>query len=1020
MIPSRMLPLAAVLGAVGLLSASAFADEDEKKQPEYPPHAKVLDGYEKVASSDPAGKGPFYTLYVDKKKGHVLAELPRDYESMDTFMGMTLASGDVFAGLQSGDLLVKWKKYGKTLALRQPNLSRRPSGDKQIAASVNNIYTDTVLVAVPIVTMGPGGGPVIDMNNLLINNASTFFGGRAGRIDPRLRTIVEIETAKAFEKNVEIAFELPMAGGQLKTLHYSISKLEGSSGYKPREADDRVGYFTTAYLDLGKFGGEDAWTRYVTRWNLKKAKPELTLSPPEQPITFYIENTTPIQYRRFVREGVLYWNRAFEAIGIDNAIVVIQQDENSPETMKLSPEDVNYNFVRWLANDISTAIGPSRVNPKTGEILDADIVLTDGWIRYFNRDFNDVLPDLAMEGMTHETRQWLAQRPEWDPRVRLASPENRSRVLAQIAAERAVAVDRATGTVGAVQFGDAGSVPNHPCQCQSDTMQIGKTFDLAMLQVSQELILNRLYDDEDGDKKDEEKKKKDEEKSEEGTKADQTADVKVDEGKTEDDKDKKTDDEVHGDPKGDADKDKEDKKPKNLIDGMPAEFIGPLLRDLVAHEVGHTLGLRHNFKASSLYLLSEMNSDKVKGQKALTASVMDYSPTNINMEKDRIQGDYANIMVGPYDMWAIKYGYSFDEKKLPEMLKEAADNPALAYATDEDTAGPDPLARRYDFSANPLEYAKSQIELAEWHRKRLIENFVKDGESWARARKGYDMTLTMQTRAVSMMANWIGGVHVYRDHKGDAGERKPLDVVPAKTQRDAVSFITQSTFQDEAFGLTPELLQYMTVEKWSDEGGRSGLRTDSTYPVHDRVIGLQTAAMTMLMNPTTLRRVFDNEYRVPGDQDAYTLAEMLDQLSSSIWSELDAMPEEGEFSTRKPMISSLRRNLQSEHVERLIDLAMPKSYEPTSALKPIRDLAALHLRQLLAEIGEAAKKDMLDPYSKAHLAAMQSKVAKALDAQYIYNADDIGGGGGGGFIIFGEEAGANGRHVPTQTPFRGR
>ena len=119
----------------------------------------------------------------------------------------------------------------------------------------------------------------------------------------------------------------------------------------------------------------------------------------------------------------------------------------------------------------------------------------------------------------------------------------------------------------------------------------------------------------------------------------------------------------------DEDEDDEDGEPKEqLLDGMPESFIGPLLADLVCHEVGHTLGLRHNFKASAIYDLAEMNSDEIKGKKPFCGSVMDYNPVNFNFDPDNdVQGDYAMIGVGPYDMWAIEYGYTFDKKKLPEI-----------------------------------------------------------------------------------------------------------------------------------------------------------------------------------------------------------------------------------------------------------------------------------------------------------------------------------------------------------------
>ena len=98
---------------------------------------------------------------------------------------------------------------------------------------------------------------------------------------------------------------------------------------------------------------------------------------------------------------------------------------------------------------------------------------------------------------------------------------------------------------------------------------------------------------------------------------------------------------------------------------------------------------------------------------------------------------------------------------------------------------------------------------------------------------------------------------------------------------------------------------------------------ESTFPVHDRILGIQASALTMLMNPTTLRRVYDNEQLVPRDQDALTLPEMLDKVQAEVWSEVGANAE-GEANARKPRISSWRRSLQREHLDRLIDLTVPQ------------------------------------------------------------------------------------------------
>ena len=317
------------------------------------------------------------------------------------------------------------------------------------------------------------------------------------------------------------------------------------------------------------------------------------------------------------------------------------------------------------------------------------------------------------------------------------------------------------------------------------------------------------------------------------------------------------------------DKDKKDKKKKDdkddekdaeaeeekeqMLDGMPESFIGPLLADLVSHEVGHTLGLRHNFKASSLYTVAEMNSEDMKGKKPFAGSVMDYLPTNFKVENGEIQGDYAMIGIGPYDMWAIEYGYTFDEKSLPKILSRVAE-PELAFCSDEDTVGPDPLARRYDFSKDPLEFAQDQVALAKQHREKIVEGFVKDGDAWSKARKGYLLTLGLQTKSTSMMANWLGGTFVNRDKKGDPGDRKPVTVVPAETQRDALNFIIENTFFDDAYGLTPELLQYMSADHF---GGFSfSIDSEHSWPIHDRVMGIQASALSVSYTHLTLPTIY--------------------------------------------------------------------------------------------------------------------------------------------------------------------
>ncbi len=923
--------LAVLLAGFGCLvtSAQEKSEKSEKaEKPEYPPLAEVTKDFEELEPMN-SEKG-FMRVWKREKDGQLLAMLPRDYAAADHrhFIATTVSGGTIFAGLQTGDHYVYWKKYGKRIALVREDISIRGSDDES-KSSVNRIFTDTVLLDLPILTVVPRGGPVIDLDALLVNNAATFFPGQGISIGkPYLSQIAQ---AKVFAKNIEIGMEIAMADGQLKTLHYSISKNEGSKGYKPRKADQRIGYFTTGYDDYGKYDGDGTSVNYINRWHLEKRDSSLTLSPPKKQIVYYLEHTTPVRYRRWVREGVLYWNQAFEQIGIDTAIEVRQQDKSSGAYMDLDPEDVQYNFIRWLNNDVSTAIGPSRVNPLTGEILDADIVLTDGWIRAFESQFDKIMPKIAMQGMTPETLAWFAKHPNWDPRLRLAPPSQREFIRRSLEHQASQAyaghpaslpgkslVSRAHGMSGKATGGGDGCLAAE-----------GREFDVALMRMAMSLI--RLDDDDD-----------DEEDGEED----------------------------------------EDGEPKEqMLDGMPESFIGPLLADLVCHEVGHTLGLRHNFKASSIYTLAEMNSEEFKGKIPYAGSVMDYNPTNFNIDPEKSQGDYGMIGVGPYDMWAIEYGYTFDEKKLPKILSRVSE-PQLAFCTDEDTMGPDPLARRYDFSKDPLDFANNQVQLAEHHRAQILEKFVEDGDSWNKARQGYLLTLSLQTKATSMMANWVGGTIVHRDKKGDPENRKPINVVPAETQRKAFDFVVNHAFNDEVYGLTPELLVHMTNDNWNPSFGAS---SEAAWPVHDHVMGVQASALSQLMNPTVLRRVYDNEFRVPAAEEAFTLNEMMNSLSDAIWEEVDGKLS-GKFNERKPAISSLRRNLQAEHLERLFDLANTFKSN-TAAMKPIANLASMKLKRLLEKLKEVCEKDNLDAYTAAHLTDCRDRVQKWVDGTVTFPAN---------------------------------
>jgi hypothetical protein len=155
------------------------------------------------------------------------------------------------------------------------------------------------------------------------------------------------------------------------------------------------------------------------------------------------------------------------------------------------------------------------------------------------------------------------------------------------------------------------------------------------------------------------------------------------------------------------------------------------------------------------------------------------------------------------------------------------------------------------------------------------------------------------------------------------------------------------------------------------------------------------------MNPTTLMRIYDNEFRVPSDEDAFTLPELLNTLTEAIWKEIDDIDSDTEFTARKPLIDSFERNLQREYVERLTDLIAPSGFKASQ--KSIYDLASTELHELAEKLEEALDAENLDPYTKAHLNETQRLIEKSLDASVVLDVKGGNLGGGPVRFLFGQD-----------------
>ena len=324
-----------------------------------------------------------------------------------------------YAAAMAGEAPIVFHKQGKNIQLRVKN-TRFVADDGPMRRAVDRSFSDSVLGITKIeslphperksILIDLGAFLLTDIPMLSFDLEATFR--IPYRFEPRNSTFGAV---KAFPQNVEIETiahyaterppvppmlpagappppippppgNLPDVRSMLFNLRYSISE-RPQTGFRPRMADDRVGHFVNTIEDYSDDNTYSTTKRYVNRWHLEKQDPSAALSAPKQPIVFWLENTIPVKYRDSIRDGVLMWNKAFEKIGFKDAVVVKQQPDNAD----WDPGDVRYSTIRWFAGypDPGFAQGPSRTDPMTGQIYDADIRFSESMTRFFRREVNE-------------------------------------------------------------------------------------------------------------------------------------------------------------------------------------------------------------------------------------------------------------------------------------------------------------------------------------------------------------------------------------------------------------------------------------------------------------------------------------------------------------------------------------------------------------------------------------------------------------------------------------------------------
>jgi hypothetical protein len=671
---------------------------------------------------------------------------------------------------------------------------------------------------------------------------------------------------------------LPDARSMLVSLNYSLAPLP-KEPMAQRLADPRVGLFTTTQLDFSDELSPSLRKRVVNRWRLEKKDPAAAMSPPVKPITFWIDRNVPLAYRETVRAAILEWNRAFEKIGFQGAIDVQQQ----PDDAAFDTLDFGYPSVRWMMNAEPqfSAIGPSHVDPRTGEILDADI---------------------AFEG--------LAARGVRNVRTQVLSSGSNAAASGSTGFAQPFilpGIPGASGLTGLESNPAAGpdiALHAHGAYCLHGALaaeQMGYALDV--LQARGEL------------------------------------------------------------------------EPDSPV---ARQFVQDYVKEAIMHEVGHTLGLRHNFRASRAYTEAQLADPEFTRANGTTGSVMEYNAVNLPRPGERAGVPFQTAL-GPYDFWAIEYAYKpLPPGTTPEAERAAlqavaarSSEPLLAFGTDEDNAiGLDPETLQLDLGNDPIAFAAKRLAIARDLFQRQETRELSPQQDYAVLRRSLDYALNDAGRALGVVARQIGGVRTLRDFPGSG--REPLTPVSAAVQRQALDLIASTLLAEDGLQFSAALQRRLAPDYLAR--AESGDPT-TDYQLPQRLLGLQRAGLAFLMNDGLAVRVLNSSDKLDDDAKVFSVAEIYARVLRDVWSDL---PARGAVRT----IPAARRELQRDHVNRL---ALAVLRPNPQARVESRSLAREQARTLLARLDGATRRasPATDLGTRSHLADAADTLRQALSANLV-------------------------------------
>jgi len=598
---------------------------------------------------------------------------------------------------------------------------------------------------------------------------------------------------RSYPENTEVIVEyvyenpMPMAGGgpavtdeRSVTIRFQHSFIEmPENDFKPRRDDPRIGYFGQQVNDQTATD-PTPYRDVINRWNLVKKDPNAAISEPVEPITWWIENTTPHELRETIAEATLAWNEAFEAAGFRNAIAVKVQ----PDSADWDAGDIRYNVLRWTSSPMPPfgGYGPSFTNPRTGQIIGADIMLEYVFIRNA----------LNSEKLYSEDMMSTFLNMGVDPK------QNHEH----------------TGV-----FCSAGHF-----------LQFNNMFGFAAVDA---LDFDEM------------------------------------------------------------------EKDRLIHDG---------LYYLIMHELGHTFGLNHNMGAHNLLTPEQLNDRSLTESIGMIGSVMDYPAINVSNDRSR-QGQYYTTTAGPYDIWAIEYGYSpsLDDPEAEETrlttIAERSTDPQLFFGNDaDDMRSPgkaiDPRIMIGAMSADPVGYAQDRVKLVRTLQDGLLERYSNENQSYQELHNAFMSSMGQMNQAMTVTSRFIGGVMIDRAFHGQQGATQPFTPVVLADQKRALKSLSDNLFAPDAFKSSHEVYNYLQRQR----RGFNFFATSEDPKIHDMALSMHQGVLMHVLHPNVMKRMTDA--RLYGNE--YAVADFMNDLTDAIFR-----------ADVRGNVNTFRQNLQVEYVTRL-------------------------------------------------------------------------------------------------------